>query len=441
MYTLSVPPTDDIDTPGTIESSSSSLITPIEKVHKCKPNIAIVLMGITGSGKSTFIKNITGIDVPVGDEDSINSTTFEFQEYQANIDGTEVFFIDTPGFDDDMRNESEILKTITNGLAGLYSPPQVAVKGVIYLHDITIEKFGGTAKRYLKMFQAIVGQDALKNVTLLSTKWDRLGLKFNEAKEKALIRGPWKDIISEGATVHRIGQDGLPNAWFNIVRELLQKIETPLQVQKELVDENMPLNKTTVGKIIDQDLKDFIVEIKKAMQEAGEDELKELRVKLEIADRSRKNLEDDFNKYKARQDDRQRQKELEFQETLKAEREVHKLELEQERERAEEESDRTIEAELEWQDAWAERDRLEAQYELEELRERTKKRDAEESRKLKEQETRYEKDATAMKAIIKELEEKLEAEKKRQREAASTGPPVSLELSLDNWGLFANRVV
>lgn len=125
-------------------------------------------MGITGSGKSTLIKQVTGQDVLVGD--GIFSTTVEVATYKTNLDGKEVLLVDTLGFDDSSRNEGEILENITSKLAQMYVDT-IPISGIIYVHDITNEKFTGSAGRYLSMFTRIVGPNALRNVTLLTTKW------------------------------------------------------------------------------------------------------------------------------------------------------------------------------------------------------------------------------------------------------------------------------
>jgi GTPase Era involved in 16S rRNA processing len=98
-------------------------------------------MGITGSGKSTFIKEVTGQDVPVGS--GISSTTTQVKTYEATVDGQKVLLVDTPGFDDSEKTEGEILRNITSKLASLHIG-DIPISGVIYTHDITAEKIWTT---------------------------------------------------------------------------------------------------------------------------------------------------------------------------------------------------------------------------------------------------------------------------------------------------------
>lgn len=50
----------------------------------------------------------------------------------------------------------------------------IPLKGIIYLHRITDPKMQGSALRNFQMFQKICGENALGNVILLTTMWDKL---------------------------------------------------------------------------------------------------------------------------------------------------------------------------------------------------------------------------------------------------------------------------
>lgn len=225
-------------------------------------------MGITGSGKSSFIKEVTGQDVPVGS--GIYSTTTQVKIYRATVDGREVLFVDTPGFDDSKKNEGEILHNITGELARLYSS-DIPISGVIYIHDITAEKLTGTAQRYLNMFEKIVGPNALRNVTLLTTKWDRMPQDYNENKEKMLKDGPWKKLIRHGASVRSIGLTYGRAAYETIVKELLRNVAATLQIQQELVDQQLPLNETTAGRMLDEQIREATEDLRKKLDEVDQE--------------------------------------------------------------------------------------------------------------------------------------------------------------------------
>ncbi|KAM7210146.1 hypothetical protein V8F06_014474 [Rhypophila decipiens] len=66
--------------------------------------------------------------------------------------------------------------------------------------------------RYLSMFTKIFAPNALRNVTLLTTKWDRdsrdNGMLEKERRERSFKERPWKELIKQGASTRRIGLAG-----------------------------------------------------------------------------------------------------------------------------------------------------------------------------------------------------------------------------------------
>jgi predicted GTPase len=68
-------------------------------------------------------------------------------------DGTKLFLVDTPGFDDTYRSDTDILKEIANWLSTAYEE-NIKLAGIIYLHRIEDVRLGGAAMRNLRMFKA-----------------------------------------------------------------------------------------------------------------------------------------------------------------------------------------------------------------------------------------------------------------------------------------------
>ena len=67
-----------------------------KKFFATKKGLRILLVGYTGSGKTTLIKNLFGVDEHQIKDLGLESTK-ESDEYLANIEGQDVFVIDTPG--------------------------------------------------------------------------------------------------------------------------------------------------------------------------------------------------------------------------------------------------------------------------------------------------------------------------------------------------------
>ncbi|OJA17375.1 hypothetical protein AZE42_03889 [Rhizopogon vesiculosus] len=79
------------------------------------------VMGATGSGKSTFINKASGSSLPVGR--GLESCTSEVRTSRPFVvSGRVVTLIDTPGFDDTTRSDTDILSMIAAYLSKTYVP-------------------------------------------------------------------------------------------------------------------------------------------------------------------------------------------------------------------------------------------------------------------------------------------------------------------------------
>ncbi|KAL9065847.1 MAG: hypothetical protein Q9161_007955 [Pseudevernia consocians] len=94
-------------------STTNSTINSTEKPLGDVIKLPIVLViGLTGAGKTTFINHVTGLKLAVG-KGMAACTTMSTYEVGV-IDGTEVAFVDTPGFDDPQKSDADILINITS---------------------------------------------------------------------------------------------------------------------------------------------------------------------------------------------------------------------------------------------------------------------------------------------------------------------------------------
>lgn len=80
------------------------------------------------------------------------------------------YLIDTPGFDDTTRSDTDILKEIVDVLNRLYTQKI----RLIYLHRISDVRMQGSAVRNLDMLRSLCGEDAFPNIALESTMWQTL---------------------------------------------------------------------------------------------------------------------------------------------------------------------------------------------------------------------------------------------------------------------------
>jgi hypothetical protein len=133
----------------------------------------------------------------MGRQDSARTGTQVVQEYtfvyKDKKDGANirVHLIDTPGFDDTNRKDTEVLKDIANWLSTRYQE-KTLLSGVLYLHRITDPKMQGSAKRNLLMFMQLCGAHCYQNVMLVTTMWSILpNMATGKARERELVEKFW----------------------------------------------------------------------------------------------------------------------------------------------------------------------------------------------------------------------------------------------------------
>lgn len=139
------------------------------------PDVTIGVMGMTGTGKSSLIRLITGdesIKVGVGLE---SVTTKVGLAHYFEEDGSCITLVDTPGFDDSRGEMTDraVLEMIAAYLDTEYEDGK-KLHGIIYMHRITDPKLGMVSHRKLKLFQNLCGSNSLKNVVVVTSRWDEL---------------------------------------------------------------------------------------------------------------------------------------------------------------------------------------------------------------------------------------------------------------------------
>lgn len=259
----------------------------------------IIVMGPTGSGKSSFISLLSDEHVEVShslhsrgclEKSRVSGTslirsidTISTRPYQTRdrINGKSVFLVDTPGFDDTSRPDAEILKEITFFLMMMHER-RVALAGIIYMHRISDPRMSGSATKNLQLFKALCGEQNYQHVVLASTMWSRDEDKKTAERSRLedLRESFWSDLIQGGSSVKK--HRGDTNSALEIVRKLATKDFPPrrpitLAIQQELGAEGKTLANTAAGQLLSQ-------EILRERERMGR-ELDELRLSLEEAER------------------------------------------------------------------------------------------------------------------------------------------------------------
>ncbi|EAQ88328.1 predicted protein [Chaetomium globosum CBS 148.51] len=156
----------------------------------------IFVVGQTGTGKSSLLKELTGQDINIGK--SHKSGTEEYEVCPAVIDGEQYLFVDTAGFGAGDRKDFDNFFDVVTCLDAL--APFVTIAGLIFVYGGTQERMYAhdlTTTQWVKCF---CGPEFYQYITIVTTKWDMLQQEaFTEAWERfdGVVKDPVvADILS-----------------------------------------------------------------------------------------------------------------------------------------------------------------------------------------------------------------------------------------------------
>jgi rubrerythrin len=184
------------------------------------------------------------------------------------IGNTKITLVDTPGFDDTNLSDTEVLTRLANWLKYTYDEDTL-LSGLIYLHPLTEGRMYGASVKNITMFQKLCGEKNLGSVILGTTMWERVPNDQGEAREKELKETFWKEMLDNGSSVERVGNDDRSTQ--SSVNKLLHKHEIVLRLQEELAS-GKSLDQTDVGAIINAELNKLREEYQKKMENALSEE-------------------------------------------------------------------------------------------------------------------------------------------------------------------------
>ncbi|CAD6580746.1 MAG: hypothetical protein ASARMPRED_000311 [Alectoria sarmentosa] len=261
-----------------------------------KDDICIAVMGVTGTGKSSFIADCIG--KPVDDQmigHGLRSRTGRVAVYTLEYNDHTVRLIDTPGFDDTSLSDTDVLTAVAQCFHETYSV-DIKLSGIIYIHRISDPRMTGNALKNLDMFKKMCGEESLECVVLATTMWDSVTQRVGNAREEELVSEPlfWGSMKLLGSMVERLsgdkGTEARHNSAMNIVQKIvLKKKKIVLDIQREMVDDHKPLAETSAGQELDRGLREAKLKHQK--------ELKSIQDSMEKADAKTKSLLENHEKH------------------------------------------------------------------------------------------------------------------------------------------------
>lgn len=209
--------------------------------------------------------------------------------------GENFYLIDTPGFDDTHRSDSEILGEIANWLNESHQC-NVTLTGIIYLHRIIDVRLGGAGYKNLRMFRKLCGDRGLGSVVLATTMWSLCPPGNAERREEQLVgqNNLWKALVGHGAKVFR--HDDGPISGMRILKYLIDRARpVVLEIQREMGEQGKTLGATGAGLEVQADLE--------RMKQEHAQELRDVRQELEEAVKANdQERQAELNEYKAQID-------------------------------------------------------------------------------------------------------------------------------------------
>ncbi|KAF9352063.1 hypothetical protein BGX26_010042 [Mortierella sp. AD094] len=306
----------------------------------------IIVMGITGAGKSYLIREISGRDVKVGH--SLESCTQEVKEVRCQIGGQSVMILDTPGFDDTNRSDTEVLTDIAEYLVNLYKA-NYRISGIIYLHNINDTRMRGSSLKNLQMFAKLCGEKSYRNVVMLTGRWGSINQANAVEKENELKKNFWKEYLDAGCQLDRYRDK---NDLVRIFNAILQKPPMVLDIQREMAVEGKPLDRTAAGEQVNIELSILKTKFEADLAEIAADYNNQTIQMKDQMDKDRLNFQHNLKKLetdKLMMMDQHRCAEeaskagmLELFRKLEQKREVQRIEYERGLERAMAETDENV---------------------------------------------------------------------------------------------------
>ncbi|KAF8805168.1 hypothetical protein BYT27DRAFT_7192832 [Phlegmacium glaucopus] len=166
-------------------------------------DVIIAVIGPSGSGKSTFIKIATGSDTDTTYNSESRTSGINIVKMSApELTNGDVIFVDTPGFNDTHKSDTEILKMLAEWLRNTYGK-KTLLSGLLYFHRMCNDRMPGAPLKNLRKFEDLCGKNAFHNVIFTTTMWDEVDKETGCLRENKLKSGSWQSMLDRGSTTGR----------------------------------------------------------------------------------------------------------------------------------------------------------------------------------------------------------------------------------------------
>ncbi|KAI6046489.1 hypothetical protein EDC04DRAFT_1477179 [Pisolithus marmoratus] len=220
-------------------------------------DIIILVVGPTGSGKSSFVSRASGIPDDIVGYDLVSKTSeISAVKYADEESGQDIVLVDTPGLSNTLKDDSEVLRMFT-GWSRKLKKRSLVIAGILYFHRISDNRIPSNPLRALCVFGEPCGGlgAALSKTILTLTTWSEVGdairdrrlaelesisfwkviLKFMDDEESA------RDLVREVIRRQRQGPvepvEGFPDQLGLALKNLEALAERQLAIVRDMDEE------------------------------------------------------------------------------------------------------------------------------------------------------------------------------------------------------------
>lgn len=213
------------------------------------------------------------------------------------LGGISITLVDTPGFDDTTRSDSDILRQLSEWLVQSYKEKQ-KLNGILYFHRITDLRMQGSVLSQIHSFQKLCGDKSLKNVVLATTFWSKVPVQersqalptVEEDRERELAANDtyWGHLIRRGAQMIRLPENQA--AAHDLLSQIALNDSIYLEVQKEMGQKGKSFEETAAAQ------EQEIIKLQNELRESLSKEQTELSEKLRQKEKEVRKLTESISK-------------------------------------------------------------------------------------------------------------------------------------------------
>ena len=141
--------------------------------------------------------------------------------------------------------------------------------GVIYVHRISDDRFGGLAAKNFRMFRQLCGGETLQNVIIMTNMWARVTPQQGADREQQLRDKHFKAAIERGAQLRR--HTNTPESAQVILREILKNKPLSLKIQREMIHQGKDIGQTGAGAELSREICTVVARYQRGIRELDEE--------------------------------------------------------------------------------------------------------------------------------------------------------------------------